>query len=163
MANQRMRWNLELNEEEAAGGSEDVIELDTGKPGVASSSSSNNNSPWLDSLQYGEYRADEGGKYEWHTDTGKTKPMRKLSFTLQLSDAEDYSGGELQFERGIVPGACPKVKGTVCIFPSFFRHRVTEVTRGTRKSVVGWMSGGKPFPFSNPWKVGFPFPTAGQK
>jgi PKHD-type hydroxylase len=38
----------------------------------------------------------------------------------------------------------PKEKGTVLIFPSFLMHRVTPVTKGTRKALVFW-TGGEPY------------------
>jgi PKHD-type hydroxylase len=34
-------------------------------------------------------------------------------------------------------------KGTVIAFPSFIPHRVTELTSGVRKSLVGWIEGPK--------------------
>jgi PKHD-type hydroxylase len=38
----------------------------------------------------------------------------------------------------------PKQKGAAVLFPSFLLHRVTPVTRGTRKSLVLWV-GGSPY------------------
>ena len=38
----------------------------------------------------------------------------------------------------------PRELGTAVLFPSFIQHRVTEITRGTRYSLVGWVNG-KPF------------------
>ena len=35
----------------------------------------------------------------------------------------------------------PKGKGTVVIFPSYMMHRVSEVTKGTRESLVLWVGG----------------------
>jgi PKHD-type hydroxylase len=32
-------------------------------------------------------------------------------------------------------------KGTILVFPSFVYHRVTEVTKGDRFSLVGWYEG----------------------
>ena len=34
-------------------------------------------------------------------------------------------------------------KGSILIFPSFVEHRVTPVTKGVRKSLVGWYEGPK--------------------
>jgi len=53
----------------------------------------------------------------------------------QLSDPYEYEGGELQINTGqiLVP---EKDKGTVIIFPSYLLHRVTPVTKGTRRSLV---------------------------
>lgn len=48
-------------------------------------------------VQYTSYS--EGEYYNWHVDSPIVSKnlLRKLSFSLQLSDPEDYSGGELQF------------------------------------------------------------------
>ena len=64
---------------------------------------------------------------------------------------EDYDGGELlicvgsngsgQLDNNRV---CPRGKGVGVLFPSYMMHRVTPVTRGTRKSLVLWV-GGSPF------------------
>ena len=91
-------------------------------------------------LQLAEYS--DGGFFEWHMDFGAGAiSHRKLSITVQLSDPEDYEGGELQFMINNTVEAAPAKKGTVVIFPSFVLHRVTPITRGLRRSIVGWVSG----------------------
>jgi len=92
-------------------------------------------------LQYGEYRSSENGHYDWHMDVGDISCNRKISVVIQLSDEDDYEGGELQFMTGKNIRSAPKNKGNVIIFPSFFLHRVTPVTKGVRKSLVIWVSG----------------------
>ncbi len=85
------------------------------------------------------------GFFEWHMDFGAGNiSNRKLSITVQLSDPDEYEGGELQFmiNQNII--TAPKEKGTAIIFPSFALHRVTPVTTGSRKSIVGWI-GGPPY------------------
>lgn len=68
--------------------------------------------------------------------------VRKLSFSLQLSDPEDYMGGELEFlDNQNEPFFAPKQKGTIVVFDSRVKHRVREVTSGLRKSIVGWVVG----------------------
>ena len=92
-----------------------------------------------EAIQYTEYY-EGGGHYGWHMDCGKgIQNQRKLSVTVQLSDSDEYEGGELEFNLG---GHYPKGhrgKGNVVIFPSFYLHRVTPVTKGTRKSFVLWV------------------------
>lgn len=68
--------------------------------------------------------------------------VRKLSFSLQLSDHDDYKGGQLQImdDTGQVFFA-PKKKGTLIIFDSRVKHRVRKVTEGNRLSLVGWVMG----------------------
>jgi len=91
-------------------------------------------------IQYTVYNSDDQGHYDWHLDMGPDKARRKLSLVCQLSDPSEYEGGELQINTGkiIVP---EKEKGTIIIFPSFLLHRVTPVTKGTRRSLVLWVEG----------------------
>ena len=115
-------------------------------------------------IQYTEYQ--KGEYYDWHVDDNigrclfndkalasasnhgeniailNGEYIRKLSFSIQLSDPEDYEGGELEFnvnneERFFAPNK----KGTVIIFDSRTQHRVREVKSGVRKSLVGWVVG----------------------
>ena len=68
--------------------------------------------------------------------------VRKLSFSLQLSDPEDYERGELEFlDNQDEPFFAPKQKGTIVVFDSRVKHRVRKVTNGLRKSIVGWVVG----------------------
>jgi PKHD-type hydroxylase len=89
-----------------------------------------------------------GGKYDWHIDVFHTEATpitacRKISFTVMLSEPEDFDGGRLEFQGGGVP---PEMnQGDICLFPSYLPHRVTPVTRGQRNVVVGWIHG-------NSWK-----------
>jgi len=106
----------------------------------------NNQRYWFDLLGFFNElqmaRYDEGHFFEWHMDFGRgSSSHRKLSITVQLSDPEEYEGGELQFMINQKVVSAPKTKGTVIIFPSFVMHRVTPVTKGTRESIVGWASG----------------------
>jgi PKHD-type hydroxylase len=94
-----------------------------------------------ESVQYGEYHASENGHYDWHMDLGGKIINRKISITVQLSDPSEYEGGELQFMLGRSITTAPKAKGNVVVFPSYFLHRVTPVTKGVRKSLVLWVSG----------------------
>lgn len=91
-------------------------------------------------IQYTVYNSDDEGYYDWHLDMGPGKARRKLSLICQLSDPSEYEGGELQMNTGqiLVP---EKEKGTVIIFPSYILHRVTPVTKGTRRSLVMWIEG----------------------
>jgi PKHD-type hydroxylase len=94
-------------------------------------------------LQLANYEGN--GFFEWHMDFGAGDiSNRKLSITVQLSDPGEYEGGELQFMINQNAVAAPKEKGTAIIFPSFMLHRVTPVTKGSRKSIVGWI-GGAPY------------------
>ena len=116
------------------------------------------------SIQYTQYG--EGQFYNWHIDAGLNtcyKPqqvptggqslspdlinlngerIRKLSFSLQLSDPSDYTGGEVQFlETNGKTYFAPKQKGTLMVFDSRTPHRVRKVRSGVRKCLVGWLVG----------------------
>tara|TARA_X000000368_G_scaffold66480_1_gene47792 strand:- start:248 stop:877 length:630 start_codon:yes stop_codon:yes gene_type:complete len=115
-------------------------------------------------MQYTEYQ--EGEYYDWHVDDDidrclfndklltsadnhgenlavlNGERIRKLSFTIQLSDPEDYEGGELEFKgNDDEPFFPPNKKGTIIIFDSRTRHRVCKVKSGVRRSLVGWVVG----------------------
>ena len=126
-------------------------------------------------IQYTEYK--KGEYYDWHVDDDINRCMindklltsdvnqgenlailngeyiRKLSFSIQLSDPEDYEGGELEFKANNYGSErrgdftlddtffTPTKKGTIIIFDSRVRHRVCEVKSGVRKSLVGWVVG----------------------
>lgn len=99
-------------------------------------------------LQFTEYHgsAENPGKYGFHHDIDWKRDkasQRKLSLVVQLSDPEDYEGGNFEFGSGIPQPPADEIrqKGTVIVFPSFHLHRVTEVTAGTRYSLVTWVEG----------------------
>lgn len=79
--------------------------------------------------------------YTWHQDIGPDEMVnRKLSVVVNLTDPEEYTGGELQFfgTRGL---KVPNSIGSVVVFPSYEYHRVTAVKSGTRYSLVNWILG----------------------
>ena len=97
-------------------------------------------------IQYTEYYATENGHYDWHADIGPgLLSKRKISITVQLSEPDEYEGGDLEiFKGGSMDGPFPTAKreaGLVFVFPSFMMHRVTPVTKGVRKSFVIWLGG----------------------
>jgi PKHD-type hydroxylase len=95
----------------------------------------------VDSIQYTEYY-EGGGHYDWHLDIGPGLiNHRKISITIQLSDPNDYEGGDLEIWSGGDFKKVEKLKGTSILFPSFLLHRVTPITKGIRKSLVLWVGG----------------------
>ena len=103
----------------------------------------------LDYIQFAEYDASYQGEYKEHHDVFwlNDDPFyhRKLSCIIQLSDPDVYEGGNLEFtETAFHPPANEiREQGTITYFPSFFRHRATAVTRGTRYSIAAWFDGPK--------------------
>lgn len=94
-------------------------------------------------IQYTEYYASEEGHYDWHQDIGPGEgSLRKVSITVQLSEADEYEGGDLQLWTGgnsVMDSA--RGAGVVVVFPSYLMHRVSKVTKGTRRSFVLWVGG----------------------
>lgn len=87
-------------------------------------------------------RYGEGDFFDWHLDFGAGEiSHRKLSISVQLSDPEEYEGGDLQFMINKNYHNAPRTKGTVVVFPSFIMHRVTPITKGVRQSIVAWLAG----------------------
>ena len=106
----------------------------------------------LELIQYTEYHASEKGHYDWHLDlgVGDQQCKRKVSITIQLSDSNDYEGGDLLICKGGRGTGnldnydmCPRDQGLGVVFPSYLLHRVTPVTKGIRKSLVLWIGGSK--------------------
>lgn len=94
----------------------------------------------VEGLQFSVYES-PSGKYDFHIDRSINCMIRKLSFSLLLDDDNDYEGGDFEINTGKDITICPKKQGTVLVFPSYVLHRVTEVTSGTRNSLVGWVTG----------------------
>jgi len=93
-------------------------------------------------FQFTNYEA-PSGKYGKHVDRAINMSVRKLSISIQLTNPEEYEGGELKLydgddEEGIV---MDKTQGTLIIFPSYVLHEVMPVTKGTRNSLVTWVTG----------------------
>jgi|DEB0MinimDraft_10_1074344.scaffolds.fasta_scaffold73863_2 PKHD-type hydroxylase len=91
-------------------------------------------------LQFTKYTA-PGEHYDWHVDKGHMTPSRKLSLSVQLSDPKDYKGGEFEMMFGRKPQKIGRERGMTVFFPSYTLHRVRPVTKGTRYSLVAWISG----------------------
>ena len=88
-----------------------------------------------------------GGHLDWHMDIGQGGVnRRKLATTVQLSAPDEYEGGDFQVWYGGSDGfiTLPREKGDVLIFPTFYLHRVTPITKGERRALVYW-TGGEPF------------------
>lgn len=97
----------------------------------------------IEPLQYTEYDSEYNGFYATHVDDnvkGITIGMtRKLSFTMQLSDETEYAGGDVLIHSG--NSVVSKKFGDITFFDSLIPHEVTPVTKGLRKSLVGWVIG----------------------
>ena len=108
-----------------------------------------------------EIKYHPGNYYHWHCDDcvghqiqyeppsflsarpGVEEYVRKLAFSLQLSNEEDYTGGEIQIiqDTQSMMETVPKKRGTLVIFDSRTRHRIKPVKSGIRYVLVGWVIG----------------------
>lgn len=97
---------------------------------------------FAEGFQFTEYNA-PGGHYTAHIDRMNIgSSIRKLSVTLQLTDPSEYEGGELEILTNLeIPEIAPKKQGTAFFFNSHLLHRVKPVTKGTRHSLVAWVTG----------------------
>lgn len=110
---------------------------------------------FVEDLQFTEYTSQNKGFYSKHNDCGNKYDLknfvdiRKLSFSIQLSDPNEYEGGELRFYTGKKSiynnkeecNVAKKDKGSIIFFPSYMVHEITSVTKGIRYSLVSWVNG----------------------
>lgn len=99
-------------------------------------------------LQLLHYKTDatQPGHYDWHIDMGGAQSStRKISVSVQLSNPDEYTGGELvlnnsgQYVQGL------KERGTMTCFPSYLLHKVNPMTSGDRWALVIWVHGSSRF------------------
>ena len=100
----------------------------------------------LDFIQLAEYDSAYEGEYKKHHDVfwmNGTKYQRKLTAVVQLTDVNDYQGGNLilfpQNEK--LDSNTIKEQGTTIFFPSFVEHQAEKVTSGKRYSLAVWFDG----------------------
>ena len=97
---------------------------------------------YLENLQYTIYNSTQKQFYKAHVDIlldSLSNTTRKLSFSLLLND--NFEGGDLNLFYTSRPSTVEKKIGRIYFFPSYALHEVTPVTKGTRKSLVGWVRG----------------------
>jgi PKHD-type hydroxylase len=95
----------------------------------------------MDPLQFTRYDAATADELSWHLDCGEgPNTTRKLSVSVQLSDPDEYDGGDLEFTAS-PPLPFAKLQGAAILFPSMLAHRVMPITRGSRFSLVAFING----------------------
>ena len=86
-------------------------------------------------------RYQPGMSYGTHIDEALINNQRTdISFTLFLSDPNQYKGGELVLEDSSGERSWKLDAGDLLLYPSTFLHRVNEVTEGERLVIVGWVT-----------------------
>ena len=100
-----------------------------------------------ESYQYTEYHGTVNGHYGWHIDClydNNAIVDRKITICIHLSKPEDFEGGKFCLDTCVTPKFDPESmspQGSVLVFPSYIKHCVTPITKGTRKSLVVWYGG----------------------
>jgi PKHD-type hydroxylase len=100
----------------------------------------------LTTMQYAVYCHEEAGYFDWHNDYGRYhndpgQEPRKITMSLQLSDAASYEGCDLEIRAAHPVDVAPRERGALIAFRANALHRVTPITRGIRKSLVVWAVG----------------------
>ena len=102
-------------------------------------------------LQFCEYGP--GAWFKKHQDTYLSMNQRtafvdtrKISMTIQLSDDQDYTGGDViitikRTETGSQGYPISRQQGDAIVFPSYFNHQVNQINSGKRYSLVVWAHG----------------------
>jgi PKHD-type hydroxylase len=94
-------------------------------------------------LMFSRYAS--GHRYGLHTDDASMDgehgwPLRTdLSFTLFLSNPDDYAGGALRLLDGTSERSFRPAAGSAVLYPTGTLHEVTPVTSGVRLACVGWV------------------------
>ena len=106
------------------------------------------NLTYIEPIQCSLYR--KGGFYAKHEDddfSNEYNLLRKLSFVVCLSDEDEYEGGDFMIYHSALVGDDKEFKpiklkrNEAIFFPSYITHEVKPVTKGIRKTLVGWASG----------------------
>jgi PKHD-type hydroxylase len=104
----------------------------------------------LSFIQLAEYDSSYQGEYKKHHDVfwiNNDKYHRKLTCVIQLSDPNEYEGGDFEL-FDLTGGQYPnkeelRQQGTAIFIPSFTPHQAHPVTKGTRYSIAVWFEGPK--------------------
>ena len=91
-------------------------------------------------IVYMEFNEDD--YLNMHVDIGNEFPhnSRKLTAVLNLSDSENYRGGNFNIQASQLVTAS-RVKGDCSFFPSYLQNEIAPVHNGTKKILVAWFGG----------------------
>lgn len=82
-----------------------------------------------------------GDFYHMHIDINSMAVSRKITFLINLSNPEDYEGGEIKFLNIKVDSQIVNEQGSCLIFPSYIPYGITPVLKGTKHLLVGHVHG----------------------
>jgi PKHD-type hydroxylase len=86
-------------------------------------------------------RCEVGDQVTIHVDLNDASYHLKLAAFVQLSPANAYEGGTLEYGGAPPLDTASREQGSLLIIPAWVAHRVTPVTAGTRYSAVCWAVG----------------------
>ena len=78
----------------------------------------------------------KGSFFVKHVDRGERQSYRLKTIVIQLSNPEDYKGGDLIVKDVI----SSRERGNCIIFDSGVEHEVTLIKKGIRYSVIIWLN-----------------------
>jgi hypothetical protein len=90
-----------------------------------------------------EYTYQNKNDYKWHVDQSHSDNNFDIKGTLLINISEDeYEGGDFEiFHQGIKKVVEFSKPGSMVLFHGFMNHRVTPVTKGTRKTLAMFITG----------------------
>tara|TARA_R100000426_G_scaffold3936_1_gene6332 strand:+ start:476 stop:1033 length:558 start_codon:yes stop_codon:yes gene_type:complete len=97
-------------------------------------------------VNYNKYSSKDKAEYQYHTDGTYSHHASDIKLTAILNlSLNKYEGGDFYInpfgQEEVVD--CIKTPGNLLIFPSWFLHKVTPVTKGERISLSTWIKGPK--------------------
>tara|TARA_A100001037_G_C15006909_1_gene569813 strand:+ start:369 stop:923 length:555 start_codon:yes stop_codon:yes gene_type:complete len=93
----------------------------------------------VENIQFTQYEFLNHYSYHMDSSPEELTSKRLLSASVELTDPNEYWGGQLKIKIGDEVINAPKEQGNLTIFPSCFQHKVTPVLKGTRYSLVIWV------------------------
>ncbi len=99
---------------------------------------------FLEDLQIIKYKT--GHFFKPHIDmTNHGVTLQKLTVSVQLSNDEDYKGGDLEVIDNTGVKIAPRGIGDAIYYPTYLQHQVHKIIEGERRCLTGWMCGDRPF------------------
>jgi PKHD-type hydroxylase len=87
------------------------------------------------------FKYSQGDFYDMHIDINSMAVSRKITFLINLSNPDEYEGGQIEFLNIDVDPQIMNEQGFCLIFPSYVPYRITPVTNGTKHLLVGHVHG----------------------
>jgi predicted 2-oxoglutarate/Fe(II)-dependent dioxygenase YbiX len=87
------------------------------------------------------FKYSETDYYNYHIDLTPVAPSRKLTFIINLTPPEDYSGGSIEFLNTDTSAVDTGKHGSCLIFPAYIPYKINPVTKGTKCIIVGHVHG----------------------